>query len=1623
MARHLGLKAYKEIRKVLLDRRFIRMYGFRRERIASYLNEVSFLDALNAFFDNQDFSCQGTLKLFESLLNEMAGDKRPEEWLPYIYQYALYQSFPSAVTIVLDPALNPPVILYLEVLKIVLEYQKASKDQSFQSQYPFYFLMDKEIEGLEDPREYKRFMRYFKNDYVYEMMKLNLEVTGHATIDHICGVHYLAMRLGRQLKQLGAPVDLGRISGAAAGHDIGKFGCKPSELRKVAYYHYYYTDEWFIERNIAYIRNIAVNHSTWDLELENLSVESLILIYSDFCVKRVRDKSHPYSMKFFNMTEAFQVILDKLDNVDAAKEKRYRRVYAKLKDFEDYMVDMGVELDVHADVPDHKPYEDQKLYALMYGDDIIQHFKYQAIAHNIELMYVFRDEDSLNTILDNARSERDLNHFRRYVYVLEEYFTYMTPKQKLITLDFLYESLIHPEEDLRKQCAELMGKILATFDEPYRKELPEGAVVKSMDVSEMDLIKQYLEMFLYPDTTYTEKKTLWIGYSLRFMLKALFSRTHPDQTRDIIHILKGFFMQKSDDSLTQQFLLGIVKIMPFNICELSVVNLLFDFIHDHSHSENIEIRMSAYEALLNILSKLPDEVVSRINVKELLSLEEYEELGSAEAYARTKVAEVLQVSDKKIKAYRRFWSGMYQDSSELYLSNLKTATPSVVKRLQIELLTRNALNGHNDDIFYTAMHFCNLLKVSAYESVRNHAGKALIEISDVLTAEQINDITIELLRALEIEGYQFTKLIPEYLGQLFIRLDPHEFDEIIDDLGEKIKKSSPYLRALLLKTAGVIAVHYILKHDDEAFEHARMSRVIGILFNGLVNEKELTNQIAFSVIGKDIFGNEGLSFKQKRDLFNLIAKKLLAMITEIDEHKELDFLNYSAGLNYIYRFISDYTHFVGDIEMCIPRKVAYYSGTFDPFSWGQKMVARKIRDMGYDVYIAIDEFTWNRRTQPNLLRRKIIDMSISDELSIFTFPKAIPVNLENDKTLEQLKTSFDGMEVHIIAGEDSLINNDAYWQSDNGIFEMPHIIFEREVRTKEKHEQIHEHYGWFKAPVQKEQLPRRFENISSRQIRRNIDKGWDISDLIDPLAQSFVHEKNMYKNEPQFKEIATVKSVKVGANDAISEALIQEILKDTPIQEGRLRKIVEQWHPVNYGRILVMRDEEKQGRITGFSLFRCFGIDNAKEVLGSERLANEVRQFNMDKLVLVDGIYAEKGEQMHRLEQLVLTETLTHCIAQGYQYSIFANQLTSKVGHRLKRSLELMGFIKVSDSNFKQDVYMVRMDEPCALILDAQSMMKSYFRRNEEIRRAIVNARERLQNAITKIYPGNLLLMFDRGIMYEHLISIITKTNGVTVDTADDRHYGPYMCVPYGDIFKRWMLPNTVTKAFHTERCYEDDLVRYNILAYPNYLSIPNQTRTIWAFNRPLILVDDLLDRGLRVQNLQKYFETQDIEIKKLVVAIMSKRGKERLEEQGIEVESAYFIPKLKVWFNESHVYPFMGGDSFWRNEYPNSNLLPTINLILPYVYPKFIKNASKRSIYNFSKVCLENAIEILGAIERVYLKEYHRNLTLSHLGEVFIVPRIPEKGQHMEYDHNYKPTDFLKNDLEMLKRMEKMLF
>lgn len=150
------------------------------------------------------------------------------------------------------------------------------------------------------------------------------------------------MTAGRALHRAGIPVDLALVSGSAAGHDIGKFGCRPGE--RVPYLHYYYTDLWFRRRRLTDIGHVAANHSVWDLEPDYLSVESLLLIYADFRVKQSVGPDGREITRISSLSEAFDVILSKLDAVDDAKRQRYMRVYARLRDFEQFMADKGVDV-------------------------------------------------------------------------------------------------------------------------------------------------------------------------------------------------------------------------------------------------------------------------------------------------------------------------------------------------------------------------------------------------------------------------------------------------------------------------------------------------------------------------------------------------------------------------------------------------------------------------------------------------------------------------------------------------------------------------------------------------------------------------------------------------------------------------------------------------------------------------------------------------------------------------------------------------------------------------------------------------------------------------------------------------------------------------------------------------------------------------------------------------------------------------------------------------------------------------------------------------------------------------------------------------------------------------------
>jgi HD superfamily phosphodiesterase len=658
---------YKKLILKLLDAKWIEKNEFNEDFIKNHVENLYFINKVNSLVEKNDYSCRGVLSLCQSMMAELAGENPPADWLHYVYQYALHKSFPHAVEIELSPSLNSFCELYLRVLSVFDEFQKSSGDGTWQSKYPVEYLTEEEERSLENPWEYDKFIEAFEGDYIYEMMKLHQELTGHNTLDHICGVHSLALFIGRQLYRAGLPVDLGRVSGAAAGHDIGKYGCSRAELKRVPYLHYYYTDYWFKKYDITYIRHIAVNHSTWDLELENLPIESLILIYADFRVKNQISTDNKYEMHIFNLDESFDVILQKLDNVDTAKEKRYKRVYAKLKDFENYMIHLGVNVDIHFS---NKIYiSDTKLkynYSLMQGEEILNNFKYLSMEHNIMLMHKLRDEYSLNLILEQARSQKDWKKLREYIQIFEEYSTYLTQKQKLIMIKFLYEQLTRKEDDIRRQCAELMGIIIAMFDEDYRKEIPENAILEKPEITSTQLFDKYIQLFITPDHRIIPTHRTWIGSSLSIMISSLFSHCRKRQINDYRNVLLKYYSNNIEEEDVHIFLLEAAKYIPVSH-DSETISPLFDYVLHIFKNQNNVLKLSSQEVILTFIQELKYNHPFRLMLNEIFSGDAPKLESPPENYLNLKIARLLNVGEDIITTYESNFNESMNMISDIFL--------------------------------------------------------------------------------------------------------------------------------------------------------------------------------------------------------------------------------------------------------------------------------------------------------------------------------------------------------------------------------------------------------------------------------------------------------------------------------------------------------------------------------------------------------------------------------------------------------------------------------------------------------------------------------------------------------------------------------------------------------------------------------------------------------------------------------------------------------------------------------------------------------------------------------------------------------------------------------------------
>ena len=1534
---------------------------------------AAFPEALEEYHPCGRVSCADVLQLCRPVLDGLTPE--PEGgWLLWFYGYLSHRLFPDPNRPADTRAQQQAAWFYCAVLDRLLLQERTRCPYDPLTDIPL--LTHEELRTSRVQEEYGRFLDAVRSSCFPLLMRIGREVMPFDPASHTIGVHHVALTTARQAAAAGLPVDVALVSAAALSHDTGKFGCRGADARRIPYLHYYFTYQWLAEHNCPTIAHTAANHSTWDLEFENLPLESLILIYADFRVRGTRENGKEV-VRIYSLADSYDMIFSKLADMTEAKQRRYRTVYCKLRDFEEFLHTRGIDPDAPALQP-APPWKDAALRSLPETVDALRDLTF---TNNVTLMHTITVDASFEQLLESARSEKSLNRIRTYLHLFTEYHTYMTGANKRRVLSFLYELLMHQQGDVRRRAAKLMGRILANSGPRYRKELPANAPHEAMAptllaflTESVDLWESYLEDCLHPDHKISAKHAIRISNSVKIIAENLFAYCTAEEAP---HYLQPILDRLWDAQRDDRF------ILMDTLCHIPVSLLTED-----------QVLRS-----IDAVGRMLNGGEQRLAIAGLLAMEHL--LASGVAAAPLHIQQTLHaVGDSDDSAVRylvsRLWTAMGHPRSlsltvpvsQLYLANLKNAVHWSVKITHIDLLCDDARLDPSS-AFHTATHLSNLLSVSEHLPVRMKAGQGLVEISDLLTTDQRNEIVVDLLRELETGQEEISRYIPKYLGTLLCRLPMKEVEEGLAFLEDFVRASSVSPARAALLTLGVILCELARSGRDG---DPLVTRVIGLLLTGVAHYDNTIHQTALSVLCKDVLGEDSLPLPVRQSYFLQIGKKLLTLLCE-PRDDQLTFFTRAATLNHLYRFLIQCQVDLGDFPYPPLRPVAFFPGTFDPFSTGHKRIVEEIHALGFDVYLAIDEFSWSKRTLPKLQRRQIASMSTADQLDVYVFPDDVPVNIAMAADLAHLRSLFPQQELYLVAGSDVIRNASAYRSTEPGsAAEYNHVIFcrDEDEATPRDGKPISD---IIRGKLTLLSLPAYYETVSSTRIREYVDKNMDISMLVDPMVQNYIYENGLYLRAPQFKNVLAPQELYFRWQRGIPEELKDRCPALSADEE----------------RFTVEMLSRTTGRLRGWATGHTVRASALYDALGTLEDADYVRQHTSGRVLMVDAVQ----DVSHNREvcRAMINELLVRSLLDDHTYALFRSADSSDPLYDL---LPELGFQPVPGSSH---TLVVDMRMPLALIQDVFLWIKEPHHDDPAVRAAVLATRPRMRRALAGLFPGRLVLTFDAELLNQAVLMKVQACNGVLDVPAGQRRLGPYMCVPYGKILSGEIVPNTVTKTLHVDKVYSPSLRHFDIVQYPGYSNLHNQARTIKSFRRPVLLVDDLLHKGYRMEKLDPIFKEEDVAIDRIIVGLMSGRGKDLMQLQHRQVECEYFIPNLSYWFTESQLYPFLGGDST-AGQRQTEGMLSSINLILPYEFPEYIRGASERGLRVLSMTALENARDILLALEERHQAVFSTSLTLTRLAEALHRPRLPDKGRHLQYNLGMPASSYVEDDIATLRRI-----
>lgn len=494
--------------------------------------------------------CRDVLALLQPALG--VPPQKAQPWLLALYQHLADQRFPDEARGHPRRPFSPEEALYLALLDLALQHRPDPFD-------PLMDLLPLPPESLDHnptAADYQRFLQVAQEEHILALFTLGRELMPFDPAAHTIGVHNVALHTAILARQAGLPVDLPLVRAAAFGHDLGKFGCRGAEAQRIPYLHYYYTWQWFREHGLESIGHISANHSTWDLECENLPMESLLLIYADFRVRGQRDENGREHMAIYTLDQARDLIFSKLADMTPAKQRRYETVYRKLRDFEHYLRAHGVPTDLEEDQLRPVTHTDP---ALLFPEGALERLRDLTFANSIRLMATVAASEPFAQLLERAKGAKNTQSIRTYLHLLEEYNTYMTASNRRKTLALLYELLMHPEGDVRRKAGQIMGQILANSEIQSQKERPASASEMPPAMVELleeavNLWEHYILQCLHPDRKVAAKHAQRIANSLKVICRSLFQHCTREEAQPFLPPLLRQLWQA--EGAREQFILA-----------------------------------------------------------------------------------------------------------------------------------------------------------------------------------------------------------------------------------------------------------------------------------------------------------------------------------------------------------------------------------------------------------------------------------------------------------------------------------------------------------------------------------------------------------------------------------------------------------------------------------------------------------------------------------------------------------------------------------------------------------------------------------------------------------------------------------------------------------------------------------------------------------------------------------------------------------------------------------------------------------------------------------------------------------------------------------------------------------